>query len=56
MEKIKTEVQIVKETAKELGIKPDKDLLKAAKGMDETRAIIKNAKIELFKDFMQDRR
>jgi hypothetical protein len=56
MKKFKTDVQKLKETAKELGIKPDKTLLRAAKGMDRIRAIIKRAKIHAFEDFMEGRR
>ncbi|MDR3244100.1 MAG: hypothetical protein LBT79_05065 [Elusimicrobiota bacterium] len=56
MKKFRTEVQIVRDNSKRLGIKPDKVLLKAAKGMDEMRAIIKRAKIHAFEDFMEGRR
>ncbi|MDR3244696.1 MAG: hypothetical protein LBT79_08110 [Elusimicrobiota bacterium] len=55
MKKNKTEVQIVKEKAKELGIKPTKMILEAAKGMDEMRRILKSANISAFDDFMEYR-
>lgn len=50
-----TELEALKQRAKELGKKPDKKFVEIAKAIDRMREIFKEAGLSPFKEYMKDK-
>ncbi|MDR0800638.1 MAG: YidC/Oxa1 family membrane protein insertase [Endomicrobium sp.] len=50
-----TELEALKQRAKELGKKPDKKFVEVAKAIDRMREIFKEAGLSPFKEYMKDK-